>query len=192
MVSRWESIFQQATNPTETALLALTYAETGNEKIAALIERLRSFDQSEAELIRGIFLERKGRHSEAAEVLSQAFVTLRTNPWPLEVVAHHALIAAHDLVMQDASHAPKLAQALEEPFALMCFEEDRKWVGCFIASYTDAKTMLPWLESYEPHVLWDETFLELRLQLYIATGHSLESRAKSDLELFRSQESHIK
>ena len=188
MVLKWESKSPQSSNLNETALLALAYSETGNERAGALIDKLRSFHQNEAELIRGIFLERQGRHSRAAEALSKAFVALRTDPWPLEVVTHHALIAARDLVMEDASYAPELARALEKSFALMYFEEERKRVGCFIASYTDVKTILPWIAIYEPNPNWDEKFLELRLRVYIATGNPLQVRAQSDLDLFRSQE----
>jgi len=31
--------------------------------------------------------------------------------------------------------------------------------------------MLPWIESYEPHVLWDEAFLQLRVRVYTETSH---------------------
>jgi spermidine synthase len=188
-ISLWELQPRQAKYPTDTALLALAYAETGNPKSQAFIDRLQSFDKSEAELLQGIFLKNQGRYREAADVLSQAFVTLRTNPWALYIITENALDAAQDVMAQDASQAPKLVEALKEPFSVMYMEWNRKGVGCFAASRIGAKETLPWLESYEPNVRWDESFLQLRLQVYISTGNALESRARSDLELYKTQES---
>ena len=45
MVAQWESQPRQAAYPTEMALLALAYAELGNEKATVLIDRLRSFNE---------------------------------------------------------------------------------------------------------------------------------------------------
>jgi len=80
MSKQWESQSRQAARPTEMSLLALAYAELGDEKAAVLIDRLRSFNKVEAELIRGILLFRQSRVHEASETLAQAFVMLREDP----------------------------------------------------------------------------------------------------------------
>ncbi len=188
MVLKWESQSRQAAGPTAMALLALAYAELGNEKAAVLIERLRSFNQCEAELLQGILLLRQGHIREASEVLSQAFVMLRDNPWPLPDLIEHALKAAVEIAEQNFAQAQKLVQALEKPFAVMSFEDSRKGAGYLVASHIDSKAMLPWIESYEPYVPWVEMFLQHRVQAYTAAGHPLTNRAKSDLEAFMEQE----
>jgi spermidine synthase len=187
-VKEWESQPKQAAQPTEMALLALAYAELGNSKAEDLINRLQSFNEVEASLIRGILLSRQGRNQEAFGVFSHAFVALRSNPWPLVEVTEHAFKAAVDISPHSSSEAQKLLRALEQPFAAEYLEAHRKWLGWCIASQFGTKTMLPWIESYEPNVPWTEMFLQRRVQAYSATRNALQARAESDLKLFLDQE----
>jgi spermidine synthase len=188
MVVQWESQSRRTVYPTETALLALAYVELGNDKASPLIDRLRSFNETEAKLLRGILLFRQSSSREATDALSQAFVKLRNNPWPLPEVTEHALNAAIEIAKQNPAQAGILLQSLEQPFAIMFMQEQRKRAACLIASQIGSSATLPWIEAFEPYVPWNKQFLELRVRTYTDAGSPMQSRAESDLQLFRDQE----
>jgi predicted membrane-bound spermidine synthase len=188
VVSQWESQSRQPVLPTETALLAFAYAQIGNAKAEALIERLRSHNPREAALILGILRVRQGRRREATEALVRGFTDMRTDPWVLLPVIQRAVLAACEVVQKEPVYAPELLDSLKEPFPVTYADDVRRGAGCFIASTISPQAAVPWLESFEPHVPWDHAFLEARANTYKATGHPLAARAAADVELFVSNE----
>jgi predicted membrane-bound spermidine synthase len=188
MIWQWESQPRQARYPTETALLALAYAMKGDYKAKSLAEQLRSYNPRESEMIEGIFLFERARVREASQTLVKAFVGLRQDPWAVFDVTHKAIEVAAGLALSDPACAPELLQALQEPFAALYADEQRRVAAYLAASQVTPQDTVPLVESYEPNVPWELRFLELRADVYRKTRHRLAGKAQSDLALFLRNE----
>jgi hypothetical protein len=171
--------------------LALAYATKGNIKAKALAKQLRSFNPREADMISGILLAGQGKNREASRMLATAFVGLRKDPWPIVGLARHALAAATELARNDSHCARELLEALKEPFLVDYADDDRRWTACSIATRISPQVALPWIESYEPHIPWELSFLTLRDRVYAITRHALAAQAQADLACFLQNESSL-
>jgi spermidine synthase len=190
MIREWEAQPRQARYPTETALLALAYAMQGSGKANSLAEQLRSYNPRESEMIRGVFLYfARGRKRETSQTLSQAFVGLRQDPWAVFDVTHNAIQVAAGVALSDPACARELLPALQEPFAALYADDQRRVAAYLVASQVGPQDTVPLLESYEPNVPWELTFLKLRADVYGKTRHRLAGKAESDLALFLRNES---
>jgi hypothetical protein len=188
MIRQWESQPRRARYPTETALLALAYAMKGDHEAIALAEQLRVFNPRESQMIEGIFLLAR-RHKPAASLtLAKAFAGLRQDPWALFDVTHKAIEVAAGVALSDPACAGELLQALQEPFAALYADDQRREAAYLVASRVAPQDRVPLVESYEPNVPWDLTFLKVRADAYGKTGHRLAARAQSDLALFLRNE----
>ena len=188
MIWQWESQPRQARYPTETALLALAYAMKGDYRARSLAEQLQSYNPRESELIEGIFLFQRGRRREASQTLAKAFVDLRQDPWAVFDVTHKAIEVAAALALSDPAYARELLPALQEPFATLYADEQRRVAAYLAASQLTPQDTVPLVESYEPNVPWELRFLELRAQVYRKTQHRLAGRAEADLARFLRNE----
>jgi spermidine synthase len=187
-IAAWESQPREAIHPTETALLALAYAELGDPKALPLADQLQALQPTEALFIRGILLGRQGNADAAAATLAEGFARLRNDPWPLSEVTHRALEAAVRTAQGNPARVSRLLSALSDPFAVGYFDQQRRSNGCSLALQIGPSAALPWLESFEPHIPWNEFCLRTRVRVYGATGHPLAQSAKDDLELFLANE----
>ncbi len=188
MIRQWESQPRQARYPTETALLALAYAMRGNQEAISLGEQLRAFNPRESQMIQGIFLLARRHKREASWTLAKAFVGLRQDPWAVFDVTHKAMEVAAGVALSDPTCAGELLQALQEPFAALYADEQRREAAYLVASRVAPQERVPLVESYEPDVPWDLTFLKLRADAYGKTGHRLAGKAQSDLALYLRNE----
>jgi hypothetical protein len=188
MIWQWESQPRQARYPTETALLALAYALNGNDYAQSLAEQLRSYNPRESEMIQGIFLLARGRKREASQTLARALAGLRQDPWPVFDVTHMAIEVAAGVALSDSTYAPELLQALQEPFAASYADDLRRKAACLVASQVAPQDRVLVVESYEPNVPWELTFLKVRADVYNKTQHPLAGKAQSDLALFLRNE----
>ncbi|MGA2066302.1 MAG: fused MFS/spermidine synthase [Thermoguttaceae bacterium] len=185
MIRQWESQPRPARYPTETALLGLAYAVQGDATAKSLAEQLRSYNPRESEMIQGIFLYcSRGRKRETCQTLSQAFVGLRQDPWAVFDLTHVALEVAAGIALSDRACARELLPALQEPFAALYADEQRREAAYLVASQVAPQDTVPLLESYEPNVPWQLGFLKLRADVYGKTRHRLAAKAQADLALF--------
>ena len=98
--------------------------------------------------------------------------------------------AAIGVAKADPSQAPKLLQAMGEPFAVYYADESRRPTACVIAEGVGPAAVAQFVESFEPYVPWSERFLAYRRQAYRDAGHRLAAQADRDLQEFvRSAES---
>ncbi len=188
MIWEWESQPRQARYPTETALLALAYAMKGRDQAISLAEQLRSYNPRESEMIEGIFLLARGRKQEASQTLAKAFVGLRQDPWAVFDVTHKAIEVAAGVALSDPTDARELLQALQEPFAALYADDQRRVAAYLAASQVAPQDRALLVESYEPNVPWELTFLKVRADVYGKTRHRLAGKAQADLALFLRNE----
>ena len=93
--------------------------------------------------------------------------------------------AAIGVAKADPRQAPRLLQALGEPFAAYYADESRRATACVIAEGLGPAAVAQFVESFEPYVPWSERFLAYRQQAYRAAGHPLAAQADRDLREFR-------
>lgn len=183
-IAAWEADSRQPVGPTETAFLALAYAESGSDKARALAKALESYNPRESQMIHGIRQWRQGRLQAAAASLEMAFAGLRTDPWAIIDVTRHAIRSAVELASSDADVARRLLKTLEQPFGAMYADDLRRGAACMIASRLSPEAAVPLFEGYEPFPNWTDAFLRLRVETYVRARHPLRWRAQADLDEF--------
>ena len=188
MVEAWQVQEYEPLYPTETCLLALACAHLGDDRIHHFIEGVREFDSVEAKAIEALYQFQKGNLGTAAASLEAVVVALRENPWCMPHILELVFPAAVQIAVQKPDEATRLYCALGQPFAVYLYEEQRLAVAQAVASVIGPEAMLETLQTYEPHVPWNERFLETRYQVYKMTGHPLAARARNDWEQLRRHE----
>ena len=181
VTTAWESMPREPQDATELALLAYAFAQQGDNRAMPLVERLRLFQRTEAEAIRGILLWRRHEFTESAAALATSFERLRQDPWPWLDIVHGATAAAVSVAAAAPAEAPRLLAAVRAPFALDC-EGSRGEIALSIAPMVSPEAAAECLAALEPHVLWTETFLRARRKIYLDAHHPLLARARRDLD----------
>jgi hypothetical protein len=145
---------------------------------------------SDAEAIRTEFLWRSRRPREAVEMLEKFFHDLRDDPWPARELILRSLRRAESIATSDRSKVAALIlyNALRTPLGIFNNENDRMATALALAIYLDGDSPGNYtqelLQQYEPHVLWEQKFLEVRKDCYNATHHPKAAQANRDFDDF--------
>jgi spermidine synthase len=172
----------------ELAMVAEAMAEAGDASCVAYIKQLETYAPIEALVIDARFLARKGHVEPAVQRLIAAYEAMRTNPWPLHAVMVRGIKLAQELTTDHPEVAPPLLAAMSAPFAVDMHEEVRKEMAIDLASKISLETVVPYVEAYEPNVLWTEEFLQFRALVYERANHPLTGIAKRQLAEFARHE----
>lgn len=173
--------------PNELALVAETSADVADEGADELIARLRTEQPAEADSCLARLRLRQGRHEEALAALEQALSRYRRDPWPSSLVMQGALDAALELAGQRTDLAPRVLEALREPFALRMLDEVRTEEAFLIASLDPpGPDCARLLEPVEPNVPFNREWLEYRVRCYLFTDHPLFLKAVAERDDFLS------
>lgn len=114
---------------TELALVLEALADAGEAAPPALrqgAERLAQAQPIERDVIAARLQLRRGDGAGAAALLAGAFVAHRQDPWPLRGLMARALRLAEEVAAARPAEAPRLLDALREPFAVAILDEDRR------------------------------------------------------------------
>jgi spermidine synthase len=190
-------IWQGQKPPPQTPLEAITYgevlAERGDESAMTYVNALRPEFPVDADVLLARLRFRENR-PESIAILADALERYRLNPWPLPVVMRHAL----GLAVEMAEHPQfdrigrPLYSALREPFSIDLFNEQRRSAVLYIAERLAgggcSSEVLEALRVYEPHVPWQQVYLEKRAACYAEAGDARSAQAKRDLNEFRKYE----
>jgi hypothetical protein len=152
------------------------------------IEKLAASQPTEAASLRARYHWRLGNLQEAAKDLELTYQRYREDPWPLPFMMRRSLSVAADIAARDPSLAPRLYEALVQPFSLRLLEDERVAALLGVASYVSFEKYAEALSSIEPNVPWERALLSRRAQAYEKTRHPLAARAQRDLELFLKRE----
>jgi spermidine synthase len=192
------TIWQGQKTPPRTPLEMFTYveplAERGDQSAIPYINTLHEEFPIEAEVLLARLRWKSGRLDQGVAILSAAFEKYRSNPWVVPVVMRRAIGLAVDM-----AQAPEFVQAgaplysaLEQPFAIEMFNEQRKSALMFIAERLAggacSREFVSAIKSYEPHVPWQAIYLERRARCYRETGDPMAAQAERDLAKFRRGE----
>jgi spermidine synthase len=184
---RWESQSKLPVDFTETAALAIAGAASGSSKANDWIPRVAEFNPTDAAVLSALLAFHQGRLADAAALLEQALVRLRTDASVLPRLVEYALRLPAQIVEKEPAHAKQLLAALSEPLAVYMLDERRLLARLAIAQRLGPVETAAAMQDLEPYVPWDGQVLDMRLRAYEATTHPFLSRARRELELFRRQ-----
>jgi spermidine synthase len=179
---RWQ---EQPLPPEQLAdrlLVAEGLAELGDERAAELVAGLRDRPVEAAAITARLHL-RSGRRAEAATAVVTALGGLRRDPWPWPDLVDRTVQLALEL-SDDPVLAPRMEEALSQPFAVYIAERQRRHTRVQAAIAAGGSSCAEAFEAFEPHPVWSEPMLRLRRDCYRRTGHRLADRASADLDSF--------
>jgi hypothetical protein len=87
----------------------------------------------------------------------------------------------------DHAAAAELLEATSQPFAAGLLDTTRLRLRVDLARAVGGDVCVSALAPFEPHVLWDDSFLGFRAQCYARTRHPLARKALDDLEDYLDQ-----
>lgn len=158
---------------------------TGSEEALRIAEQVSLVSQTEADVLRAMYYGPKDVKT-ATDHLIRAFEGHRIDPWPQRSLFKAALMLVPWLAEQSPAAARRLWTALEKPFAVASLNYHRQGVMAMIAGEVGYnESVMAFFHDMEPHVPWNDTFLEQRYKCYAAMSDPLEKDAQKDLEAFR-------
>jgi spermidine synthase len=183
--TEWERQPREPASSMELALRAESLADAGDARAVAAIERLRATHPLEAELLLARLEWRQHRADEATERLAVAFERHRTDPWPAPPIVRRALGLAERIAVERPAGAERLFAALAEPFAVHTENEARLLARMHMLPALDfERHCRAAFGGFEPHPIWERSFLAMRIRCYAATGDARLARAERDLDDF--------
>jgi hypothetical protein len=176
----WRSLKEEPGTPDELCLVAMGLADAGSEEAMPYIEKLQRLSPVEANIARAMLSYAKKKREETAERLTQAFLQMRSDPWPLTQAIEIGRNLTLQLTRQDTKLAKKFFQVFERPFAVYVFNELRLEALFQMARIDDNINCLRLLKHFEPHGPWNETYLSYRKTCYQMKQHPLFAKAHAE------------
>jgi predicted membrane-bound spermidine synthase len=170
-------------------LLAECLAETGDPRTPKIVGLLGT-RPAEPELVLALWDQVGKRPAEAGHHLAAAFRACRRDAWTHVALLERGLRLAARVARADRGAAAELLDATAEPFAAGLLDTTRLRLRVDLARALGGAhggACVPVLAPFEPHVLWDESFLTFRAQCYAQAKHPLARRALDDLEDYLDQ-----
>ncbi len=171
--------------PIEAAVFAHAGAELGQPVSDQWMTKLESHCEVESLAIMAISSFRAGDIVLAAQKFSEAMHCLRDHPWVLQPVIDGLFRIAIELSENSREHAKLVFDALDRPFAMRRFEDNRVFVRYIVSENLGTTDMVEALQDLEPLVPWKEWLLENRVKAYRKANHPLTSLAHEELNQFR-------
>src|SRR5712692_2380284 len=190
----WQAQSEGPKTLSQLALVAECMAAAADSAALPYIDKLAEILPWDAEAVRAELFWRKRRPQEATEALEKFFRALHDEPWPARELIKRSLSRAEAIANSDRSKiaADFLYNALRTPFCVFNNEADRMAAELALGMYVDGdhpgKYTLPAVEAFEPHVLWQRQFLQVRKDCYSASNDSRAEKARCDLQEFMKNE----
>lgn len=191
---QWRAQGEEPKTLSQLAMLAECLAAQGDDAALPYIEKLGDLLPLDAEAIRAEMLWRERRPQEATETLEKLLHALSQDPWPARELIKRSLTRAETIASSDRSKmaAGLLYNALRAPFCVYINESDRLGTWLALGIYLDGDHpgdyTLPALEAFEPHVLWQHKFLEVRKDCYATVHNPRAEQARRDFDEFMKHE----
>jgi spermidine synthase len=161
-------------------------AGTRDPRAPAVAAQLARELPAESDFILARWHAAAGRPLVAGQHLLAAMAAYRRDPWVYRPLVQRSLSLAVELARTDLSLAPRLYEALGQPFAARMFERQRLRARLEMVSLlADPGRCVDALAPFEPDVPWEEPFLAFRYQCYRERQSPLAEGARRDLEQYR-------
>lgn len=190
----WRTQSLEPRTLSQVAMVAECLAAEGNSAALPYIDKLSDLLPWNALAVRAELSWREQKPQDAADTLQRFFRALHDEPWPSAGLIKRSLSRAEALANSDRSGmvADFFYDALRRPFSIFSNESDRLATALAIAIYLDrdrpGENTLAALEAYEPHVLWQRQFLQVRKDCYSALHNPHAEQARRDFEDFMKSE----
>jgi spermidine synthase len=168
-------------------LVAECLAESGDPRTPGYAARLAADQPIETDLVLTRWLARSGQPAAAGGRLLAALAAYRRDPMVYRPLMGRTLPLVTSLAQADAALAPRLFDALGQPFSARMFEHERLLARVWLAQGAQSPALCARaIAPLEPHVPWEGPFLAFRADCYRRLGHPLAPRAARDAEAFQA------
>jgi spermidine synthase/predicted MFS family arabinose efflux permease len=192
---QWREQSEEPRTLAQLQLVSECLASEGDSSVLPYIEKLADILPRDAEAVRAEYLWRDRRPQEATESLEKFLRALHEDPWPSSELIQRSMARAEAIARSDRSKiaARLLYDALATPFCVFINESNRLDVLLGIGIYLDddhpGEHALAVLEAFEPYVLWQRKFLQVRKDSYLAQHSPRVGQATRDFDEFMKHES---
>ena len=184
---------QRYASPTRPALLPtmlMQKAKQGDASIEPIVRLIARQQPIDAAAILSVLRVQQQQFDAATQLLHQAFLAYRTDPWADPYVMGEAVDIATQVAITSPERALALSDALSHPFAV-ALQEGRRRVALISISYAVEKCnprTVAELRAVEPHPFWFEEILQIRARCYAEAGVDLAPAALRDLRELQAAE----
>jgi spermidine synthase len=168
----------------ELALLGIAMAKAKDSRVVNVLSQMERFSTANAHGLAAMAIHPQS-HDVLAEQLTTVLRSASVDPTILPIFLLNALVQSPELIRQQPRHAAKLYAVLRSPLALHRHEGQRIAALIEAAKAMGVREVSSVMNDFEPHPLWSEPQLELRLEAYEKTGSDLIKRAKRDRAIFK-------
>ncbi|MDB6147392.1 MAG: hypothetical protein JWO45_1056 [Spartobacteria bacterium] len=174
----------------QLALVAEGLAGEGDASAVDYINKLAETLPLDAEAIRAELFFHQGKLGQSAKALEHFFIGMRKDPWPDQDLIRRSFNRAEVLVSADSSMAvaQTFYEALRQPLAVSNCQADRLTHLITLGIRADGEKLGSHtafaLEAFEPNVMWERKFLEVRKACYSAMQNPKAEQASHDLNDF--------
>ncbi len=181
-----ESNPQPPRHPMDYLMAAETLVNLRDERAPAALEELGRQFPTEAAFLAARRSYLADDLEAATSHLARALGHFHRSPWIFRPAAVQGLALVEQVAAKGSrEHAERLLTALAEPLPVLILESARQETRVRLLGEVDfPRHCVEVLEPFEPHTMWEEAFLRLRLECYSQTGHPLQEEAREDLETF--------
>ncbi|HSN68312.1 MAG TPA: hypothetical protein VLV48_03650, partial [Thermoanaerobaculia bacterium] len=180
----WKTCCRSPVNSLETALIAEGAADEMEPPAEAWIDVLGGENRVEGTLIRARLRWRQEKLDEAAALLVEGYELYRRDPWPFSAIVARSFNVAELTAAERPDLAPRIHDALSEPFAIRALDYQRKMAALAVARRLERECgprVLQSLRAFEPWVPWTKGMLTLRAECYEKAGDPRAGEARRDL-----------
>lgn len=164
--------------------LAQCHAELGRPAALDYAAQIEQFSAADADAVRAVYAWKSGQADALAQT-ERAIRHWQHEPWGVGVLWERVLVAISELTRNKPELARPIYELFQTPFAGDRFDEERQLIRADLAILLDPAALVEILESWEPHVPWEEGVLEARKVAYQLTDHPRKHEAAADLDTFR-------
>jgi spermidine synthase len=193
-LAQWRLQSKEPETLSQLTMLAECLAAEGDDAARPYLERLAQILPLENGAISAELAWVQKMPEEAADTLEKFFRSLRNEPWPPRELIKRSLRRAETIARSDGSRAASglLYDAIRMPLCVFNNEADRRESALVLAVYLDGsqpgERTVRELEAFEPHVVWERNFLEVRKTCYVAMHNPRAQQASRDLDEFVKNE----
>jgi hypothetical protein len=184
----WPQGVQSARDLSELMMLADIEADAGSDGALPLIDRLRTYQPGEADVLLAKLRLRQSRTAEAGSALAAALKRFQNDPWPAQEMKQLALQLVPALIASDGSLAQPMFDALSQPFAAHAVDDTRLATRAQLSMQVGGESCKAAVGAMEPAVPWTLDFLVLRHDCYQRTNDPRLSDAIRDVNAFAAGE----
>ena len=185
----WKSQSAEPRTLTQLALVAECLAEAGDPAADKYIDKLAEIIPLDAEAMRAALLVQQNKKTEASVLLERFLEAAHQNAWPDQSLIRRSLVRAEALsTMPNQTCARRFYDILSTPLAVWNCNGERMarlvTLGLQLDSGVAGTNTAAAVAAYEPNVIWQRRFLEIRKACYARTNDPRAAKAARDLDNF--------